>query len=461
VNRIVITLSKSGTLFTSREIVNRTCGDWGPATMTKTTHRLTSAAVKAAGIGLHPDGNGLYLQVVSGRDGQLTKSWFFRYSLGGQERRMGLGPLDAGRGRPEVTLSKARELADAARRQCQDGLDPLVERDAQRAKAQAERRAREAAEAAQRPFREVFEEYFADRAQTLTNDKHIATWRSSLNTYASTLMGRPIAEITPDEILAVVRPIWHSKPETARRVLQRLRLIIDAAIVRGQRKEANPCAGVSDVLGKRRAAVKSFRALPYAEVPAFIARLHASTSWPATRLAFEWLVLTAARSGEVRLARWQEIDEDARLWTIPATRMKARREHIVPLPPRCLEILQALRAVYLSAPSDLLFPSTKAGRPLSDMTFTKYLRDNGLGEVATAHGFRSSFRDWATEVARVREVVAEAALAHIVKDKTEASYRRATYLDERKALMHAWATFSATPAQSAKVMQLPVRTPRR
>jgi integrase len=418
--------------------------------MAKTSNRLTAAGVKAARAGLHPDGDGLYLQVTMAPDGKTKRrSWLYRFTLDGTERRMGLGAVRDG-----VDLAKARGLADLARDLLRQGTDPITARNDEREQQRAELEAAARARAAKTTFWQVFETFFATKAESLSNAKHTAQWRSTLRTYARPILDRPVADIEPDEILELLRPIWFVKAETAKRVLQRIDAVFKSAIVRGKRTTANPCTGVAQELGTKHRKVEHHRAMPYAEVPAFIVRLRENNSWPATRLAFEWLILTATRSGEARLARWHEIDEQAGEWRIPAERMKAKKAHVVPLSLRCLEILQALKAVYPHAPADLLFPSMKAGAPLSDMTLTKVLRDMGHGELATAHGMRSAFRDWATEVAKAREVVAEASLAHTVRDKTEASYRRATYLDERKVLMQAWATFLAKPVPADTVVPM-------
>jgi integrase len=425
--------------------------------MSRTTERLTPPKIKAAGVGWHADGDGLYLQVTAGKDGR-RRNWVFRFRAGGKERYMGLGASAVPGQQEGVTLAAAREAAALARALLREGKDPIAARDAERARARAEIEALVAAAAGKKNFRQVFETYFETKAKSLSNARHAAQWRSTLRTYAGPIMDRPIADIGPDEVLAVLRPIWFEKPETAKRVLQRMRAVFASASVRKLRTSANPTDGVAQELGTRHRKVEHHPALPYAEVPDFLARLEATNSWAATRFAFEWLILTATRSGETRLARWAEIDEAAATWTIPAARMKSRKAHVVPLSPRCLEILRMLRRVYPSAPSDLLFPSMKPGAPLSDMTLTKVLRDMGLADKATVHGMRSAFRDWATEVAKVREVVAEAALAHTVRDKTEASYRRATYFDDRKTLMAAWATFCAKPVPTDTVVELPRRT---
>jgi integrase len=249
--------------------------------------------------------------------------------------------------------------------------------------------------------------------------------------------GRPVGDVTHADVLELLKPIWYAKPETAKRVLQRIEAVFKSAILRGQREKASPCIGVAQELGTRHRKVEHHRALPYADVPGFIKQLRRSSVTPATALAFEWLILTATRSSEARGAAWTEIDESNGVWVIPPTRMKAGEEHTVPLSARCLEIAREARV--LAPNSALLFPG-RTSKALSDMTMTKVLRDLGLADRATVHGFRSSFRDWATEVDKCREVVAEAALAHVVRDKTEGAYRRASYLAERRELMERWTT---------------------
>ena len=303
-------------------------------------------------------------------------------------------------------------------------------------------------------FKQAFDAYFEIKRKSLSNAKHLAQWPSTMETYVyPRLANRPVAEILSGEVLAVLEPIWHAKPETAKRVLQRMQAVFDSAILRNWRERASPCIGVAQALGgTAHRMVQHHAALPYDQVPAFLRELCHSHAQPETRLAFEWLILTATRSGETRHATWSEVDATHGLWIIPSRRMKGsgpqRRDHHVPLSGRCLEILAEART--LKPGGDLLFPSQRTGRPLSDMTFTKLLRDLGYGGHATAHGFRSSFRDWATEMEKVREVVAEAALAHAVRDKTEAAYRRTTYLEERRTLMERWAAYARGPTYRAQ-----------
>lgn len=372
-----------------------------------TLNRLSQLELNNAKVGMHADGGGLYLQVTRTTSGQLNKSWLYRYSVGGRERQMGLGPLT------EVKLADARQKAAECRQLRLEGIDPI----------EARENARRMADATAVTFRRAFETFFATKRKSLANAKHAAQWQSTMETYVFPSIGsRPVAEVEAREILELLTPIWFAKPETARRVLQRMEAVFKSAILRGYRQRVSPCVGIKEELGTRHQKVVNHRALHYCRVPAFLAQLRTSNSHPATRLAFEWLVLTATRSGETRLARWSEIEERSRLWTIRAERMKAKRSHVVPLPRRCLEILKHARALYPS--SDLIFPGAKLGSALSDMTFTKVLRDMGYAKEATPHGMRSAFKVWCAEVAKVRDEVSEAALAHTISEKARAAYLR-------------------------------------
>jgi integrase len=326
--------------------------------------------------GLHEDGGGLRLLV----EPTGSRRWVQRLTIAGKRCHRGLGSY------PLVTLDAARDKSVDFRRAAREGRDLSAEHKLQRAKSMT--------------FRQAFEDYFEVKAKGLSNAKHLWQWRATMETYVFPTIGNmPVAEVTHADVLAVLKPIWFKIPETAMRVLQRLDLVFESAILHGTREKASPCTGVAKELGTRHREVKHHRALPYAEVPAFHKTLHASLAQPVTRLAFEWLVLTATRSGETRGARWQEISEADAIWTIPKERMKGRRQaHVVPLAPRCLEIAQQARV--LNPGSELLFPGSSTGGELSDMTFMKVLRDMGVADRATAHGFRSSFRNWATEVAR-------------------------------------------------------------
>jgi integrase len=391
----------------------------------RTRNRLRALAVeKERAPGIYPDGGGLSL-IVSDSG---AKKWELRIAMGGRRRQLGLGVY------PVVSLEDARSKATQIRLGASDGRDVVSE----------QRQAEQIATAHPRSitFRAAFDGYFEMKEQQLSNEKHKTQWRSTLQAYVFPAIGkRPVGEVTAAEVIDILKPIWNSKRETARRVLQRMRAVFEAAIVRGERDKASPTINVATVLGSRNRKFEHHPAMPHADVPAFVTRLRGLEGWTATRLAFEFLILTAARSGEVRLANWYEVDLDAALWTVPAERMKARVEHAVPLAPRALAILREARAAYPK--SELVFPGTKPGLPLSDMTLTKVLRDAGLDGKATAHGFRSSFKDWCAEVAKVRDEVSEAALAHKIPDKVRAAYLRTRFLDERRQLMQDWADYVA------------------
>ena len=384
--------------------------------MRRQFNRLSAIEVRNfAASGVLADGGGLYLQRV----GTGTKSWVFRYRYNGKRREMGLGAAHA------VKLSKARAEAAECRRLLLQGEDPIEVR----------RRATKPITVV--TFRDAFETFYGIRSQTLSNAKHRAQWRSTVETYAFPLIGnRPVADVRTAEILDVLTPIWFAKPETGKRLLQRLEAVFKSAILRGHRERASPCIGVAQELGTRHRAVRNHRSLPFVDVSDFLLQLRASASRVATRLALEWLILTATRSSETRLARWCEVNERTATWTIPAERMKARRSHVVPLPPRCLEILREARAA--NPGSALIFPGTRPGAPLSDMTFTKVLRDLGFADRATAHGFRGCFKTWCAEAARARDDVSEACLAHRVRDRVKAAYLHTDFLTERRSLMEAW-----------------------
>jgi integrase len=391
----------------------------------RTRNKLTALAVdRQRRPGLYADGAGLNLVVTP----HGVQRWELRTMAQGRRRQLGLGIY------PKITLEAARRKAAALRDALSRGSAPPSARRSRPAKQ---------AKAAARPvtFRDAFESYFELKAPQLSNSKHAAQWRSTLAAYVFPSIGkRPVAEVTAAEIIDVLKPIWNKKPETAKRVLQRVRVVFESAIVRGDRLAAAPTTGVATVLGRRqRTTQQHHAALPYAEVPQFVARLHELEGRPATRLAFELLILTATRTGEVRFATWSEIDRSTRLWTIPPERMKAREPHVIPLSSRALEIFDQTESIYPG--SGLVFPGAGEGKPLSDMTLTKVLRDFGLGGKATAHGFRSSFKDWCAEVAKVRDEVSEAALAHKIPDKVRAAYLRTRFVDERRELMQQWADF--------------------
>lgn len=399
---------------------------------------LTVAAVRSKPPGRYGDGDGLYLFVRA----PDSAFWVFRYTAGGRMRELGLGRA---RGRNAVTLAEAREKAGALYRTVREGRDPLAEREAS-ARAVAAR---------SRTFAEAAETYIAAHAPGWKNAKHVAQWRATLADYAFPFMGAlPVADVTTAHVLAALSPIWSLKPETASRVRGRIEAILDAESAVGNRPAENPARWRGHLqrllpARSRVAPVEHHAALPWGELPAFMLRLGVADGMGAR--ALELAILTAARTGEVIGARWGEIEMQARTWTVPAARMKAGREHRVPLAEPALALLRRLATVREGDdPAGFVFPGANAGRGLSNMALTMTLRRMKRGDL-TAHGFRSTFRDWAAERSGFPGEVAEAALAHVVGDKVEAAYRRGDLFEKRRRLMEAWGAFATRPAGGAVV----------
>lgn len=378
--------------------------------------------------GLHFVGGvaGLALQVnASG-----ARSWVLRVQVGDRRRDMGLG------GFPDVTLAGARDAARAARAKVKDGIDPI-------ANARAARSALKADQAAAKTFKFCALAYIDAHEAGWRNAKHAQQWRNTLETYAYPVIGNLLArDIGLPQVLAVLEPIWKTKTETAARLRGRIESVLDWATTRGYRSGLNPARwkGHLDTVLPAAGAVANaghHSALPVAEVGAFIENLRAQAGMGAR--ALEFTILTAARSGEVRGARWSEIDLDAAVWTVPGERMKAGKEHRVPLSDAALAVLKALPVIDREAP---VFASPRGGM-LSDMSLTAVLRRMKVDAVP--HGFRSSFRDWCAERTNYPREVAEMALAHAIGDKVEAAYRRGDLFDKRRRLMADWASFCATP----------------
>ena len=400
---------------------------------------LTPLAAKSAAPGRHADGGGLYLLVKQ----TGARSWVFRATVGGKVRDVGLGSAS---GAGCVSLALAREMARDKAAQVRAGVIPLSE---QRQRTQAAAEA-QATKVSQTTFRAAADAYIALHQDGWRNDKHRAQWRSTLKAYAIPHFGEmPIAAIETSHVLAALEPIWREKPETARRVRGRIETILDAAKVRGLRSGENPArwrGHLDHLLPKRSKASQGHHAaLAYAEVPAFMGELREREAVAAR--ALEFAIITAARSGEVLGATWGEVDLAAAIWTIPGERMKAGREHRVPLPARAVEILRAVQPLNVgeeaSAP---LFPATRGG-PLSSMAMAMLLRR--MAQPVTAHGFRSSFRDWAAEQTAFPFEVAEMALAHTVGNKVEAAYRRGDMFEKRRKLANAWASYCGQPRAAA------------
>jgi integrase len=382
--------------------------------------KLTDRTVKTAGPGRYGDGTVKGLMLVVRDNG--SRAWVLRYQIGGRRRDMGLGPY------PEVGLADAREKALEARRLIKrDGKDPIAERG--RAKLKT--------------FKEAAKALIESKRPGWRNAKHAAQWSSTLETYAYPKLGAlDVQAMDTDAVLDVLRPIWTTKTETASRVRQRIEAVLDYATAIRARTGDNPARwrGHLDHLLPRPSkvrAVKHHAALDWRQAPTFMAKLSKRQGIDARALAFT--ILTAARSGEVRGMRWGELDLDDAVWTVPPNRIKAGREHRVPLQPAAIALLGNPRG-----PHELVFPSPiKKGKPLSDATLAAVLERMKHGDV-TVHGFRSTFRDWAGETtAHAREVV-EAALAHRLKDKAEAAYARGDLFQKRRRLMQDWADYLAS-----------------
>jgi len=402
-------------------------------------NKLTSLAVKRASEpGLYHDGHGLYLQ-VSAFD---TKSWIFRFMRDGVARKMGLGPLHA------VTLADARQRAAAARRALLDGIDPIDARKARRAEAKLE-----ASKAI--TFRECAESCIASQEAGWRNAKHVAQWKATLATYAYPVVGDlPVAGVDTGLVLKILEPLWPAKPETAGRLRGRIETVLNWATVREYRQGENPARwrghldGVLPRPGKIKR-IKHHSALAYADLPAFMGELRQIDGISAS--ALEFTILTAARTGEAIGAQWSEIDFAAKTWTMPAERMKASKEHKVPLSERALAILKRL-----PREGRYVFPSARTGKPLSNMAMLELLR--GMrGTGVTVHGFRSTFRDWVAERTNYPEFVVEKALAHVVADRVEAAYRRGDLFEKRTRLMNDWAAYCASKPKAAAQNVIPMR----
>lgn len=397
--------------------------------MGRGNHKLTDREVRSLKEpGRYGDGLGLWLQVsdVGG------KSWLFRFMLNGRARMMGLGRYD------DVSLEEARRKARECRKLLAEGKDPLEERKARLALDRL-------ASAKVLTFNECARAYIEANRAGWKNDKHAGQWESTLATYASPIIGKlPVAEIDTGLVLKVLEPIWTTKAETASRLRGRIEAVLGWATVRGYRSGDNPAAWRNhlDKALPARSAVKRVEnhpALPYVEIGAFMAQLREQKGI-ASR-ALEFTILTAARTNETIGATWQEIDLEAGVWTVPAERMKAKKEHRVPLSPQAVAVLREVLPLK-GADDAPAFPTPKGGH-LSGMAMLAVLRRMGRGDL-TVHGFRSTFRDWAGEMTGFPREVIEHALAHQLKDKAEAAYARGTLFEKRRRLMDEWATYCGT-----------------
>lgn len=392
--------------------------------MTKPTKALTFRTVETAAVGKHHDGGGLYLLVKESG----ARSWTQRLTIKGRRTEIGLGPY------PEITLKAVRELSLDARRAALKGDSPV---------------GRKNREKAPLTFGAFADDFVANRKKNSPNGnaKHHAQWSMTLgDTYCASIRKKPVGEITANEILAILEPIWGSKRETASRIRQRIEAVLSSAKVKGLFLGDNPArlkGHLDQSLGKGKKQGGHHAALPFSEAPAFVNRLRSLEDGMASK-ALEFAILTAARTSEALEARWSEIDFAKRMWTVPAIRMKAKAEHKVPLSEAALAVL---RAVQGGLQSEWIFPSPQSRRPapLSNMAMAAVMRRmgyNGKGQPrATVHGFRSTFRDWTSETNAAPHEVCEKALAHTVASKTEKAYRRGNLYEQRIPLMAKWADY--------------------
>ncbi len=386
--------------------------------MAQKINRLNARAVATlTRHGRHADGGGLYLS-ISPNGG---RRWVFLYRWHGKLTEIGFGSAR------DVTLARAREVAGQARAKLAEKINP-----------KASRRPTNGA-----TFGECADRVIEAMRPSWRSGKHAAQWEMTLRDYAAPLRRLPVDKITTDDVLAVLKPLWNDRPETASRLRGRIERVLDAAKAQGLRAGENPArwrGHLDQLLPRRQRLTRGHHAaMNYADVPAFIANLQSRQAVAAR--ALEFAILTAARSGEVLGARWDEFDLDRAVWTVPANRMKAGREHRVPLSRRALRIVKALHE---TVAGEFVFPGQRSGKPLSAMALEMVLRRMKVDGV-TVHGFRSAFRDWSAECTNFTNEVCEAALAHVIENKAEAAYRRGDLFDKRRKLMEAWAAHCTAP----------------
>ena len=408
--------------------------------MARKINRLNARAVATmTKYGRHADGGGLYLSISkppkrkAGRSQAEATSpnaagnakggrrWVFLYRWHGKPTEIGFGSAR------DVTLARARELASQSRTKLAEGINP---KDVRRPSGGT-------------TFGECVDRVIEAMRPSWRNSKHAAQWEMTLRDYAASLRRLPVDKITTDDVLSVLKPLWNDKPETASRLRGRIERVLDAAKAQGLRSGENPArwrGHLDQLLPKRQRLTRGHHAaMGYADIPAFMSNLQMRQATAAP--ALEFAILTAARSGEVLGARWPEVDVERGVWTVPAERMKAGREHRVPLSRRAHKLVKVLHE---TRDGDFVFPGQKSGKPLSVMSLEMVLRRMKINDV-TVHGFRSAFRDWAAECTHFPNEVCEAALAHVIENKAEAAYRRGDLFDKRRKLMDAWASYCATP----------------
>jgi integrase len=402
--------------------------------MARKLSKLTDRGIKRRlAPGRHSDGGGLYLNVgEADEDGSQAKSWLFMWKRAGKRREMGLGSLLG------VSLARARELASQKRALVADGKDPIAVRNG----------------ATSKTFGEAADELMASKSLVeWRNEKHRAQWAMTLREYCSEIRNKQVAQIETDDVLKVLKCRWQATPETASRLRGRIERVLNYAKAQGWRSGENPArwrGHLDAILPKRQKLTRGHHAaMDFRHVPAFMATLRARKGVAAAML--EFIILTASRTGEARGASWNEIDFDAKVWIVPAERMKAGKEHRVPLSDRAMAILEEMAK--LKRDDGLVFPGQKHGAPLHKGAFDELRRMN---LDVTTHGFRSSFRDWAGELTHFPRDVAELALAHKVGDEVERAYRRGDALAKRRALMEAWSNYCGSEAPKSNVLPFKV-----
>jgi len=379
-------------------------------------------------IGMTSDGGGLHLKVQLSKDGSsLNKSWIYRWGAQGKNT-MGLGSLN------DFSLSEARERASECRKMVAQGRNPRDERD-------KDKKALQQAKASTITFSAATKKYIAIHKESWTNEKHAQQWENTLEQYAEPIIGKlPCAEVTKEHVLKILTPIWTTKAETARRVRTRIERILGWSIAKGYRTASNAATykdNLEPLLPKinQRQLVNHYNAMPYDEIPSFFLKIKDDPSVSARALIF--CILTATRTSETTDATWDEINLDKNIWIIPKSRMKKGIEHRVPLSTQANQHLSKIH----DTTKKIVFHGTRETKPISNMTMLNYLKHReGCGKY-TVHGFRSTFRDWAAEKAKFPREVCEQALAHSLKDQTEAAYQRGDYFEKRIELMQAWADY--------------------
>jgi integrase len=407
---------------------------------------LTAAKARTAAPGRYGDGDGLYLFVRSAE----ARFWVFRYTRHGKMREMGLGRAG---GTNAVTLAQARDKAGELHRLVKAGVDPLDKRASDEAAADAAIDAAKAAAARRKTLRQVADAYLTANEARWRNPKHRQQWRNTLDAYVLPVCGDlAVEDLATEDVTSVLEPIWNGKPETASRVRGRLEAILDYAKVMNWRDGENPARwrGHLSLAFPKRSQVRAV-AHPWREIGSFMMALRDVDSLGAR--ALELAILTAGRTGEVLGARWAEIDADKAVWTVPPERMKAKKEHRVPLSSAAVALLEQIKPLRDDAAGGFVFPGARRGKPLSNMALLMLLRRMDRGDITT-HGFRSTFRDWVAEGTTFASEVAEAALAHTLPNKVQAAYQRGDQLTKRRELMDAWAAFCARIDPDAAVQPI-------